>query len=56
MEGGSEEDRRGMVVCMEVGGVRGVLPVDVWDKVDEGRGLIEAGAEVTEAQLIGRIR
>jgi len=48
--------RHGVVYYMKDGRVRGVLLVDVWDKVDEARELIEAGAEVTEAQLIGRIR
>jgi len=35
--------------------VRGVLLVDVWDKVDEARELIEAGDAIDPQDLINRI-
>jgi len=36
--------------------VRGVLLMDVWDKVDEARALIEAGEVVEAGDLRGRIQ
>lgn len=46
---------QGVVYYMKDGRVRGVLLVNVWDKVDEARALIEAGEIVPADALIGRI-
>ena len=37
------------------GRVRGVLMIDVWEKVDEARAVIEGGAVEDTTTLIGRI-
>ena len=47
--------RHGVVYYMKDGRVRGVLLVDVWDKVDEARALIEAGDIIVPQDLINRI-
>lgn len=51
-----EEFRHGVVYYRRDGRVRGVLLMDVWDKVDEARALIEAGEVVEAGDLRGRIR
>ena len=40
---------------MQDGRVRGVLMIDVWEKVDEARKVIESGAVEDTTTLIGRI-
>ena len=47
---------RGVVYYLKDGRVCGVLLVDIWDKVDEGRRVIEASVDGTELSLRGRIR
>ncbi len=51
-----EKFKRGVLYYMRDGRVRGVLLMDVWDKLDEARALIEAGEKVTPKALIGRIK
>jgi len=46
---------RGVVYYLKDGRVCGVLLVDVWDKVDEARALIEKGEKVDPKELINRI-
>ena len=46
---------RGVVYYLKDGRVCGVLLVDVWDKVDEARALIEKGEKVDPKDLINRI-
>lgn len=46
---------RGVVYYLKDGRVCGVLLVDVWDKVDEARALIEAGEKIDPKELINRI-
>ena len=51
-----EPFRHGVLYYLRDGRVRGVLLMDVWDKVDEARALIEAGEVVAAADLRGRIQ
>ncbi len=51
-----EAFRHGVLYYLRDGRVRGVLLMDVWDKVDEARAIIEAGEVVAAADLRGRIR
>jgi NADPH-dependent 2,4-dienoyl-CoA reductase/sulfur reductase-like enzyme len=55
VEDWQEQNRKGVLYYLDDGRVRGVLLWDVWDKVDEARALIEAGKQVTQKALIGRI-
>ncbi len=50
-----ETFKKGVLYYLQDGRVRGVVLVDVWEKVDEARTLIEAGDEVDPASLPGRI-
>jgi len=56
VEDWQEEFKRGVLYYLEDGQVRGVMLVDVWDKLDEARALIEAGEIVTAEGLHRRIR
>lgn len=56
VEDWQEQYRRGVVYYLKDGRVCGVLLVDVWDKLDEARQLIEARGEVDPKNLINRIR
>ena len=56
VENWQERFRRGVVYYLKDGRVRGVLLVDVWDKVDEAREVIEAGEKEDAATLRGRIQ
>ena len=56
VEDWQEKYRRGVVYYLKNGRVCGVLLVDVWEKVDEARRLIESEREVTPENLIDRIR
>ena len=56
IEDWQEEFKKGVLYYMQDGRVRGVLMVDIWEKVDEARGLIQAGERVTAEDLRGRIR
>lgn len=47
---------RGVVYYLRDGRVCGVLLVDVWDRVDEARGIIETGRAETAQSLRDRIR
>lgn len=49
------EFQRGVLYYLQDGRVRGVLLMDIWDKVDEARALIEAGEITDPAGLGGRI-
>lgn len=51
-----ERFRKGVIYYMKDGRVAGVLLMDIWDRTDEGRVLIEPGETFTAEQLIGRIR
>ena len=55
VEDWQERYRRGVVYYLRDGRVCGVLLMDVWEKVDEARALIEQGSSVTADYLIGRI-
>ena len=55
VEDWQEEFKRGVLYYLQDGRVRGVLLVDVWEKVEEARGIIEAGEIVTAEELHGRI-
>ena len=55
VEDWQEEFKRGVLYYLQDGRVRGVLLVDVWEKVEEARGIIEAGAVEDEKTLRGRI-
>lgn len=55
VEDWQEQYRRGVVYYLQDGRPRGVLLVDLWDRVDEARALIEAGLAVPPAALPGRI-
>ncbi|MBP9502494.1 MAG: FAD-dependent oxidoreductase [Candidatus Promineofilum sp.] len=48
--------RHGAVYFMKEGRVVGVLLMDIWDRVDEARALIEAGETVDPKSLIGRFK
>ena len=50
-----EEFKQGVLYYMQDGRVRGVLMIDVWEKVDEARKVIESGAVEDTTTLIGRI-
>ena len=50
-----EEFKQGVLYYMQDGRVRGVLMIDVWEKVDEARAVIEGGAVEDTTTLIGRI-
>ena len=50
-----EEFKQGVLYYMLDGRVRGVLMIDVWEKVDEARAVIEGGAVEDTTTLIGRI-
>lgn len=56
IEDWQEKYKQGVLYYMRDGRVRGVLLLDVWDKVDEARALIEAGEKVTPKALVGRIK
>ena len=56
VEDWQEVFKKGVLYYVQDGRVRGVMLVDVWEKVDEARALIEAGDEVDPASLPGRIR
>lgn len=56
VEDWQEEFRKGVLYYMQDGRVRGVMLVDIWEKVDEARALIEVGDEVDPATLPGRIQ
>jgi NADPH-dependent 2,4-dienoyl-CoA reductase/sulfur reductase-like enzyme len=56
VEDWQETFKRGVLYYVQDGRVRGVMLVDIWEKVDEARGLIEANREVDPATLPGRIR
>jgi len=56
IEDWEEEFKQGVLYYMQDGRVRGVMLVDVWDKLDEARALIEAGEIVTAEGLHRRIR
>lgn len=56
VEDWQEQYRRGAVYYLKDGQVRGVLLVDIWDRLDEARELIETAADITRSQLIGRVR
>ena len=56
VEDWEEPFRRGVLYYLKNGRVRGVLLMDVWDKVDEARVLIEAGEVVEPERLVGMIR
>jgi NADPH-dependent 2,4-dienoyl-CoA reductase/sulfur reductase-like enzyme len=56
VEDWQEQYRRGVVYYRKDARVRGVLLMDIWDKVDEARAMIEAGEELSAAALMGRIR
>jgi NADPH-dependent 2,4-dienoyl-CoA reductase/sulfur reductase-like enzyme len=47
--------QKGVLYYMQDGRVRGVLMVDIWEKVDEARGLIEGNTVEDAATLRGRI-
>ncbi len=49
------EFKKGVLYYMQDGRVRGVLMVDIWEKVDEARGLIEGGETHNATTLRGRI-
>ena len=51
-----ETFKQGVLYYMQDGRVRGVMLVDIWEKVDEARALIEAADEIEPASLPGRIR
>lgn len=55
VEDWQERYRRGVVYYLQDGRLRGVLLVDVWDRVDAARALIEAGELATPETLKGRI-
>lgn len=48
--------RHGTVYFMKEGRVVGVLLMDIWDRVDEARALIETGETVDPKSLIGRFK
>ena len=54
VEDWQEQYRRGALYYMQAGLVRGVLLVDIWDRVDEARALIEAGERLEPKALKGR--
>ena len=56
VEDWQERFRKGVIYYMKDGRVAGVLLMDIWDRTDEGRALIESGETYTAEQLIGRIR
>ena len=55
IEDWQEEFKKGVLYYMQDGRVRGVLMVDIWEKVDEARGLIEGGETHNATTLRGRI-
>ncbi len=55
VEDWQKEFQRGVLYYLQDGRVRGVLMVDVWEKVEEARRIIEAGAAENEKTLRGRI-
>jgi len=54
VEDWQEQYRRGALYYLQDGRVRGVLLVDIWDRVDEARALIEAGERLEPEALRGR--
>ena len=55
VEDWQEEFKRGVLYYLQDGRVRGVLLVDVWEKVAEAQRIIEAGAVEDAVTLRGRI-
>jgi NADPH-dependent 2,4-dienoyl-CoA reductase/sulfur reductase-like enzyme len=51
-----EENQKGVLYYLDGGMVRGVMLCNVWDKVEEARGLIREGKQVSGEALSGRIR
>ncbi len=49
-----EKNRRGALYYLKDGRLTGVLLMDIWDRVDEARALIEAGGTHTAESLKGR--
>lgn len=56
VEDWQEQYRRGAVYYLGDGRVRGVLLMDIWDRVDDARALIAANEHVEPASLLGKIR
>ena len=56
VEDWDERFRHGALYYLRDGRVRGVLLMDVWDKLDEARALIEGGEVVSPEELRRRIR